>query len=418
MKKNLVLILVALMLVLAPCAAYADGIGFVFGFDVTDDSVLELDLMAQELYDKYGVAVCYLYEPALNGRTRDEIVRSVYDENVSKELGIMLLDCYESDGYYLYFTTAMEAFITEDDAGTLCDAYDAGGVSYGDSIIAYFNAADEILARVMPGEAKEDMIQTPSGSYIPAERQLARVVDNAGVLSAEELDALNARADAVSEQYECDVAVIFVAGTDGKNIESFAFDFYDYNGYGYGNNDDGVMLVVDVEGRYFQCITHSFGAYAFTDAGQEYADDAYIPHLSDNDWYGAGDAFITVSEELLTAAKNGAPIDVDNMPKEPFNLMWIVIDLIVGFVLALIPVRIMKNELKSVNAKSGAASYVRRDSFRLVRSQDRFIRRYITKTPRPKDNGSSSGGGGGGGGTSFHTSSSSGRSFGSHGGRF
>lgn len=426
MKRFFVLILAALMLVLAPCAAYADGNGYVFGFYEADaEEVAEFNLLAQEIYDDYGVAVCYLNEEGNEGKTLEEIVRTAYDEKVGEEYGLMLLDCLWADEYYIYLTPAIDAILTDADAETLCNTYEVGGVTYGESVIAYLNCAREIFARVLPegvgssaaADVPADSVKTPSGAYIPAERQLARVVDNAGVLTVDELAALNARADKVSEQFMCDVAVVLVAGTDGKDIKNFAFDFYDYNGYGYGDNDDGVMLVVDVEGRYFQCITHAFGAYAFTDAGQEYADDYYLPYLSDNDWNGAADAFITVAAQLLQAARNGEPIDVDNIPKEPMSPMWIVIDLIVGFVLALIPVRIMKNQLKSVGEKKSAASYVRRDSFRLDRSSDRFVRRYVTKVPRPKENSSSHSGGSGGGGTSFSTSSS-GRSFGSHGGKF
>lgn len=421
MKRFFTLLLAALMLLLTPCVAYADMGNYAFGFGEADaEEVAELDMMAQELFDKYGVSVCYLYEEAFAGRTLDEIARSVYDERVDTEYGMLLLDCLESDEYYIYFTLALADVLTENDADALCNAYDVGGVTYEESVIAYINAADEILARAVPngvgGDAAEcDTVKTPSGDYIPAERQLARVVDNAGVLTAEELAALNARADEVSEAQQCDVSVVFVSGTDGKDIKNFAFDFYDYNGYGYGDNDDGVMLVVDVAGRNFQCITHAFGAYAFTDAGQEYADDYYLPYLSGNDWNGAADEFITVANQLLTSARNGAPVDVDNMPKEPMSLMWIVIDLVIGFVLALIPVGAMKRQLKSVGEKRSAAGYVRRDSFRLVRSSDRFVRRYVTKVARPKENNNSHGGSGGG--TSI-SRSSSGRSFGSHGGRF
>ena len=419
MKRRFFALLFALMLVFSLCAvpAWAYDVTYILGFDDGDADIENTDMIAQELYDEYGVAVCFKAQDYLNGMTLPEAAQSIYETEIGLPNGILLVDIWEAGDYYLYTTDSMASIINEEIATALCNAYEMSGTTYLEGIEGYLAAASEILAYTMAEDVPEGMIQTPSGDYIPSERQLARVVDNAGVLTADELAALNARADEVSERFMCDVAVVLVAGTDGKDINNFAFDFYDYNGYGYGDNDDGVMLVVDVEGRYYQCITHAFGAYAFTDAGQEYADDYYLPSLSDNDWNGAADAFITVAAELLQAARNGEPIDVDNIPKEPMSPLWIVIDLVVGFVLALIPVRIMKNQLKSVGEKKSAASYVRRDSFRLDRSSDRFVRRYVTKVPRPKENNSSHSGGGGGGGTSFSTSSS-GRSFGSHGGKF
>lgn len=417
MKKRFFALLFALMLVFSLCAvpAWAYDVKYILGFDVGDTDIENADMLAQELYDEYGVAVCFKAQDYLNGMTLPEAAQSIYETEIGLPNGIILVDIWEAGDYYLYYTDSVASIINEEMATALCNAYEMSGTTYLEGIEGYLAAASEILAYTMAENVPEGMVQTPSGDYIPGERQLARVVDNAGVLTEEELAALNARADEVSEAQQCDVSVVFVSGTDGKDIKNFAFDFYDYNGYGYGVNDDGVMLVVDVAGRNYQCITHSFGAYAFTDAGQEYADDYYVPHLSDNDWNGAADEFITVADRLLTSARNGAPVDTDNMPKESFNPLIILVDLVIGFVLALIPVGAMKRQLKSVGEKRNAASYVRRDSFRLVRSSDRFVRRYVTKVARPKENNNSHGGGGGG--TSF-SKSSSGRSFGSHGGKF
>ena len=221
-------------------------------------------------------------------------------------------------------------------------------------------------------------------------------------------------AAAVSEQYMCDVAYILVPDTDGRDTENFTFDFYEANGYGYGSNDDGVMLLIDVVNRQFRCITHGYGAYAVTDAGQEYLEKHYLPHLKDSDWADAGEAYISAVETLLSGARDGgAPYDVDNMPKESNVLMWVIIDLIFGIVLGLIPVSVMKRQLKTVQTQRGAANYVRDNSFNLVRSHDHFVNSFITKTRRPEPNDNDSGGGG----TSF-SSSSSGRSYGSHGGSF
>lgn len=417
MKKRFFALLFALMLVFSLCAvpAWAYDVTYILGFDVGDPDIENADTLAQELYDEYGVAVCFKAQDYLNGMTLPEAAQSIYETEIGLPNGILLVDIWEAGDYYLYITDSMASIINDEIATALCTAYEMSGTTYLEGIEGYLAAASEILAYTMAENVPEGMIQTPSGDYIPGERQLARVVDNAGVLAAEELAALNARADEVSDKYQCDVSVVLVSDTEGKDTKNFAFDFFDYNGYGYGANDDGVMLVVDVVGREFQCISHSFGAYAFTDAGQEYAEGKYISYLKDSDWAGAADAFISVADELLSAARNGAPIDTDNMPEEPFNPLLILVDLVIGFVLSLIPVGIMKSKLKTVNKKYNAANYVRRDSFRLVRSNDRFVRRYVTKVARPKENNNSHGGGGGG--TSF-SGSSSGRSFGSHGGKF
>lgn len=418
MKKRFFSLISALVLVFALCAApaaWAEEGSFVYGFE-GNDWAAENDMLAQEIFDDYGIAVCYAHEEKLGGMTLQELARTVYDAHAPSSDGFLLIDCDEADEYYIYCSGAADGMFTDDDIATMCNAYDAGGSTYDKSIRAYYLNVRDILARVMRSDTDNGTVGTPSGDQIPAERQLARVVDNAGVLDEETLAALNDKADVVSEQYQCDVAVVFTDGTDGKSIQAYADDFFDYNGYGYGDNDDGIILAVDVTGRKFALSTHAYGAYAFTDAGQFYMDDEYVPYLSDSDWAGAADAFINICEELLIAAREGQPYDVDNIPSDPPGVVPLLIAVVIGLLLAFIPVGIMKGKLKSVSAKRSAESYVRPGSFSLTRNEDHYIRRYVSKTRIPKSE-SSSGGGGGGGGSSFHTSSS-GRSHGGHSGSF
>ncbi len=417
MKKRFFALLTALVLAFALCAApaWADGGSFVYGFEGYNyDWVAEGDMLAQEIMDDHGLAVCYAHEETLGGMTLPELARTVYDAYAPSPDGFLLIDCDDAEEYYIYYSGAADGFFTDDDTIAMCTAYVSGGSTYGDSIRAYYLSAREIVARVTGSDAASGTVALPDGSTIPAERQLPRVVDNASILDAETLARLNEKADAVSEQYQCDVAVVLTDGTDGKNIQDYADDFFDYNSYGYGDNDDGVILAVDVTARNFALSTHGFGAYAFTDAGQEYADGYYVPYLRDSDWAGAAEAFIGVADTLLSAARNGQPYDVDNMPSSPPGIVMIVIDIVIGLLLALIPVGIMKGKLRSVRVSRDAQSYVRPDSFRLTRSDDRFIRRYITKTPIPKSNDNDSGSGGG---STMHVSSS-GRSHGGHSGSF
>lgn len=417
MKRRIISILAVLVLAFSLCAvpAWADGGSFILGLG-DDPSVDDANLRAQELYDEYGIAVCYAASDTLNGMTLPELARTVYEQYFAYNDGILLYDCTEATDYYVYRAGRAQELINDESCTALCTTYYAGGSTYIESVNAYLSAATEVLAYVTAEDVPQGMTTLPDGSYIPAERRLDYVVDNAGVLTAEELASLNAAAAAVSEQYKCDVAYILVPDTDGRDTENFTFDFYEANGYGYGSNDDGVMLLIDVVNRQFRCITHGYGAYAVTDAGQEYLEEHYLRHLKNSDWAKAGEAYISAVETLLSGARDGgAPYDVDNMPRESNVLMWVFIDLVIGIVLALIPVSVMKRQLKTVQTQRGAANYVRDNSFNLVRSHDHFVTSFITKTKRPEPNDNNSGGGGGG--TSF-SSSSSGRSYGSHGGSF
>lgn len=69
---------------------------------------------------------------------------------------------------------------------------------------------------------------------IPDERQLPRLVDEAEILNTAEEYKLEAELDRISEEHQCDVAVVTTMGTTNRGAQAYADDFYDYNGYGMG----------------------------------------------------------------------------------------------------------------------------------------------------------------------------------------
>lgn len=246
---------------------------------------------------------------------------------------------------------------------------------------------------------------------IPDERQLPRLVDEADILDADEEKLLEPKLDRISEEYRCDVAVVTTLGTDGKNTRDYADDFYDYFGYGYGEGDDGILLLVDMESRQWAISTYGFGIEAFTDDGLDYIGEKFLPYLKDGDYYNAFDEYAGLCGVFLKQARTGESFDGGAMPKEPFSLMWIPASIIIGAVVSLIVTGIMRMKMKTVRSRLTASEYVKPGSLKLTGSRDLFLYSRVTRTERPKDNDSS------GGGSSVHTSSS-GRSHGGAGGSF
>ncbi|MCI8497354.1 MAG: TPM domain-containing protein, partial [Clostridiales bacterium] len=153
--------------------------------------------------------------------------------------------------------------------------------------------------------------QTP----IPEERALPRLVDQGNLLSGSEEAKLLDKLDEISERQQCDVAVVTVDSLEGRTATAYADDFYDYNGYGQGNGDDGILLLVSIGDREWAISTYGYGITAFTDAGQSYMTDQFLPFLSDGDYYQAFDTFASLCDEFLTQAKSGEPYDSGNLPK-------------------------------------------------------------------------------------------------------
>ena len=64
-----------------------------------------------------------------------------------------------------------------------------------------------------------------------------------------------------------------------------------------------------------------------------------------------------------------------------------VIAVLLGVVLsALIPMNVLKGELKSVRAKAAATDYVRSGSMNLTQDKDIFLYHTVTRTEKPKNN--------------------------------
>lgn len=230
--------------------------------------------------------------------------------------------------------------------------------------------------------------------FASSDRELPLLVDDADLLTGSEERSLNSELDRISGEQECEVAIVTVYSLDGKTATEYADDFFDYNGYGYGDNDDGILLLVSMEDRDVAISTYGFAIDAFTDAKQDYMYDEFLPYLSDGDYKKAFSTFAELCEDILVQARAGTPF---------FSGKRLLVSLGIGVVFAFIITAIMKGKLKSVRYQPAANSYVRQNSLNISLSKDLFLFRRVDRQAIPKDSGS--------GGSSTHRSSS-GRSHG------
>lgn len=68
-----------------------------------------------------------------------------------------------------------------------------------------------------------------------------------------------------------------------------------------------------------------------------------------------------------------------------FNPIVLIVCLVIGFLLALIPMGILKGQIRNVKSKTEATDYTREGSFDLQIKQDRFLYKRLDKTPIPKN---------------------------------
>ncbi len=237
-----------------------------------------------------------------------------------------------------------------------------------------------------------------------------RVMDMADLLSDSEEAELLAKLDEISLRQDVDVVVITTNDLEGRAVRDYADDVYDQCNYGYGEDRDGVLLLISMEERDWWISTCGYGIDIFTDAGIQYIGDKMKPDLSDGNYAAAFDTYADLCDDFINQAKTGTPYDTSTLPREPLSKIWILASIGIGVILALIVVGSMKSKLKTVRSQAAANSYVKKGSLNITESRDMFLYHTVTRTEKPKDNDSSSG-------SSTHTSSS-GTTHGGGGGKF
>ena len=358
----------------------------------------------------YGIDALAFFIETTDGEGLINYARRIHNAGVTKGIyqkeAIVLVYSRDEKKWAIYTTEerALNLFSGEDKAA-LWSAFLEGEGDYN-SIKIYIDA----LAK---------HFQAKGTKPIPTERQLPRLVDEADLFTPEEEAEFLARLDELSERQQCDVIIVTVESINGQDPMAFADDFYDYNGYGYGEGDDGILYLLSMEYRDQAYSTYGFGITAFTDAGQAYIFELMKVDLKNDRWKDAFEKYIPLCDEFLSVARNDDPMDIHNLPETPadkvdkFLIKALVAVLSYGISAAVAVGYVMKYEhgiYGGIHEKKFVGSYVVKNSRHIRRFDESLIDKNVYKTRKaysPSTSSSSSSSRG----SSTHTSSS-GRSHG------
>lgn len=209
------------------------------------------------------------------------------------------------------------------------------------------------------------------------------VYDDADILTTTEEYRLEDKLSSISRQYGAQISIITLDNCVGS-IDSYVEDIYDDMGLGYGEDHDGVLLLVCMDVREYRILSNGFAASAISTDDIDEIGDYIVSYLSDGDYYRAFERFADRCDYYLDGYLNGFPFDF---------LKYGLISLGIGAAVGLITVLIMKAQLKSVRKKHDANVYVKSGSMHITRAGDYFLYRNLSKTAKQTNNSSSSGGG-------------------------
>ena len=232
------------------------------------------------------------------------------------------------------------------------------------------------------------------------------VVDDANLLSSQEETKLRIDLENFKNEYNMDAVIVTSNDLDGKSQMDYADDYFDYNGYGVGEDKSGLLLLIDMDDRKVWISTSGEAIKYFTDSRIQNIVDDITTQLKNADYFEGCNEFIN---DINYYAEEGIPAGQYTYNEAERTQKVIFIGLGAGLIVASVVSLLVVNSYK--NSKSiSTANYVDRNSIVFTRKKDRFISTYTSKTKIERNNSSS-------GGSSTHTSSS-GNTHGGGGGSF
>ncbi len=382
----------------------------------SDAAEARMEARLAELRRELGKDIVVFTDVSSYGLTRDVYAADFYDFNgygVGPDFeGICLFICMEEGnrGFWSCCT---------------------GPVTMGLYTESVANAMDDVLYEYMVAaaytEGVEDWIENVRNLYVKGDPFLPdwypqpgetverfhdaaspRVVDDAGLLTPEQLSALTAQAAAIAEKYGMDVAVHLTDDRAGSiSRQEYSDAYYVSKGLGYGDGYNGILLsVFQVPGYYGNCRVTAEGAIRekLTEVNLDRLTEKCLDILEEDKPYEAARTWLKDVEHM---AKTG------RVPQK--TGYWIgaaVIGLLGGSIVGGIALGIARKKMAAPAEKKTAEAYMVPDTLFVRKLEDRYI--YTTSSRKYSPVQSKSSGGGGGG--SSYSSSYSGSSGSSHSG--
>ena len=319
---------------------------------LTEDEVAALINLGSVYFDMTGVGIFFVYTKAesLEDYDVEAILNGITDYVIMME---------NETSWYVHVGGKGEIIdVAAEDA--LRAAYDAdetyvGGVgAYMDAAVLYFpklTAATEAVAK----ENEEYLY------------------DEADLLTDEQEAELVKKLTEVSHAANAQIVNATMASMDGGDIDSFVDYLYDSMGFGYGENHDGVLLLVCMDPREYRILSNGYAGVAIGPDQIDTLCDFMETYLPNGHYVAAFNSFADQCGEFLEYYQMGSPFKVGK------NL---VISLIIGIIAGLIVVLVLKSQLKSVRKQDQAHRYVKPGSMTVDMQYDIFLYRTVTRTKK------------------------------------
>ena len=229
------------------------------------------------------------------------------------------------------------------------------------------------------------------------------IYDDAQLLTEEETAQLETLSNEQSQERNTAFVIITLNGTEGKTITQYMEDFYDEQALGYDQpHGNTALLIMDMQERDVYLAGFK-KAEQYLDSGRlEMIRNKITPALSEGEYYQAFSSFINTAHDYM-GFKPGV---------NPENILfkwWF--QLALSIVLAGVIVALMAYH-SGGRVTVSSENYIDRKHSAVIKKNDQFVRKTLTRIKKPSNPSGGGGGGGGGGRTGGgHSYSGSGGKF-------
>lgn len=253
---------------------------------------------------------------------------------------------------------------------------------------------------------------------VAALAESSQVVDDAGLFSAEEIRRMTEIINRVENAHQVDLVVLTTRDTPYDSSDSlwrvrdYADDYYDNGGYGMGEDDSGMLLLLDMNNRAMWLSTGGVMIdYINDDREEDILDHAY-EKLRAGDYGGAMIAALNRVEHFMDAGRKEGFFRYDEATGKRiggiYNALTPMETAVAGIAGLAVAVAVYCAVSAAYNLRGSTYAYDRAANTDIAFTQDdhAFLRRYVRRTPIHTGGGPDGHSGGGhSGGSGVHTSS-------------
>ena len=253
-----------------------------------------------------------------------------------------------------------------------------------------------------------------------------RVFDHAGLFTSAQTASMETEIAELQKKMKMDVVVATTKDSGGKSAVEYADDFYDYGGFGTGNDYNGLLFLIDMDNRELTISTSGIMRRYLTDKRIDSMLDRIYEYASQGDYEGCVEQFLKDTLKYynkgIRAGQYIYDVETGSISFHR-SIRWyegmfalLVSAGVAGSVCLGVKRRYSMEQTERERANSLLA-YRADAKYRFGDVNDILLNKFVTSAPIPRADRGGSGGSGSPGRSSTHRSSS-GRSHGGGGRRF